>query len=110
MSAAASACLDLTECNSAPLSAGAELDLVAGLHARRLLGGLPGRDPLGNHRAVAGGVDDARLQPGVVAAQDALGGRVVAGVVVGPQVVEEPLDPAAGAPAEQLGQLDRLLG
>src|SRR5512133_2138403 len=93
-----------------PLSAGAELDLVAGLDARRLLGGLPGRDPLGDHRAVAGGVDDARLQPGVVAAQDALGGRVVAGVVVGPQVVEEPLDPAAGAPAEQLGQLDRLLG
>src|SRR5690606_2018574 len=62
------------------------------------------RDP----GAVAGGVDDALLQPGVGAGQDAPDDLAVEVVGVGPQAAEEFLDPDAGLAAEGVRELVRL--
>src|SRR5829696_6346792 len=64
---------------------------------------------LGDHRAVARGVDDAMLEPRVAPLEHPLRARVVVLVVVRPQCREELVDAAAGLLAEEVGELPRLL-
>src|SRR5215218_6100684 len=64
----------------------------------------------GDHRAVARRVRDALLDPLEAAVQHAHGARVVRVVRVGPQLVEEPVHAPAGLLAEQVGELEGLLG
>src|SRR5215210_3993162 len=63
----------------------------------------------GDHRPVAGRVRDALLDPREAAVEHGLRGRVVVVVVVGPQLVEEPVDARAGLLAEQVRELEGLL-
>ena len=63
---------------------------------------------LGDHRPVAGGVEDVVLEPRVAAGEQLLGGRVLRRVVVGPQRAEQLVRAAARLLGEQVGQLEGL--
>src|SRR5437667_11902285 len=73
-------------------------------HSHGLVPGLDGRGAgLAAHRPLQ--AEDAPLEPGVPAVQDVEGGAVPQGVVVAPEVLEEPRDAAPRGPAEQVGQV-----
>src|SRR5882724_1317668 len=59
-----------------------------------------------DHRPAAGRVEDPLLEPRVAALHHPLGGGVAVVVVVGPQIVEQPVDPPAGLRAEEIGQFE----